>query len=280
MDFGIFTEFHTRDGKTQGEVFDEHFDEVQMAETLGIDTVWLGEYHFSPTRALLASPLLIGSAIASRTERIRIGMAVLVVPLINPLRLAEEAATLDHISGGRLEFGVGRSGLTQFYDGYSMDYGETRDRFFEGLEVVMKAWRNETFSHEGKYWNFQDVNVVPKPYQKPHPRTRLAASSIDTYPMLGKMGYPIFTTAISGIPQARERLADYRKAWKEAGHTGPDDVFIRMPVYVADTAQRAYDEPMPSVLHYQKVDAAIINAYAPNEEAAERTRAMGTTPLR
>ena len=110
MDFGIFLDFLLRKGGTQTEAFREAFDLIDMAEEMGLDSVWLGEMHFNPQRSVLSAPIVVASAIASRTRRLRVGMAVQVLPLISPLRLAEEAATVDQISEGRFEYGVGRSG--------------------------------------------------------------------------------------------------------------------------------------------------------------------------
>src|SRR5262245_37300946 len=117
MDFGMFTDLHVRQDMSQAEAFVESDRQVQDAEMLGIDSVWLSEHHFSLERSVLASPLVIASSIATRTQRVRIGLAVQVLPLTNPLRIAEEAATVDHISKGRFDFGVGRSGLTRYYQG-------------------------------------------------------------------------------------------------------------------------------------------------------------------
>ena len=110
-----------------------------------------------------ASPAAVGA----RTERIKIGIAVQVLPLCHPLRLAEEAATVDHISGGRLIFGVGRSGLPRTYEDYGVSYAESRDRFTEVLDIVELAWSQPGFSYEGKYYNFKNITVAPKPLQKP-----------------------------------------------------------------------------------------------------------------
>ena len=98
MDFGMFTDFHIRKGMTQADAFEESFNQVEAAERLGIDSVWLAEHHFSPDRSVLASPLVIASSIATRTSRIRIGLAVQVLPLTNPLRVAEESALVVVIS--------------------------------------------------------------------------------------------------------------------------------------------------------------------------------------
>lgn len=278
MQFGMFTEFHVRPGKTQADAFDEHFKEVDMAEELGLDSVWLAEYHFAPERSVLASPLNIASAIAARTKKIVIGLAVLVVPLNNPLRIAEEGAILDHISKGRLDFGLGRSALVQFYKGYNMDYAETRDRLLEGLEVIKKAWTNETFSHEGQYWSFKDVTVTPKPYQKPHPPIRVAALSPDTFPLIGAMGYPTFLLSARGIEPLEEQMKEYRKARMEAGHTGPTDVLLRIPVYAAETAEAARSEPEASVVYQQEYDYRVTSSFTLTPEAGELSRQRARTP--
>ena len=146
MDFGIFTMFSARESLTQHEIFKEWFDLVQVAEESGIDTFWLGESHFRPNRAMLASPLIGASAVASRTQRMQV---VQVLPLANPIRIAEEAAIVDHISEGRLVFGVGRSSFLESYNGYNVDYGESRARFLESLEIFQGAWGSDDFPTTG-----------------------------------------------------------------------------------------------------------------------------------
>ena len=118
----------------------------------------------------------------------KIGTAVQVLPLCHPLQLAEEAATVDHISHGRLIFGVGRSGFPRVYQAYGVSYAESRDRFAEVLEILKRAWTQERFSFHGKYYHFDDVYLVPKPYQKPYPEIRVAATSPDTYPEQRRAG--------------------------------------------------------------------------------------------
>jgi alkanesulfonate monooxygenase SsuD/methylene tetrahydromethanopterin reductase-like flavin-dependent oxidoreductase (luciferase family) len=113
-----------------------------------------------------------------------------VLPLSHPLRLAEDVATVDHLAKGRLEFGIGRSGLPGHYQGFNIPYSKSRERFLETLDVLVKAWTQERFSHDGKYFQFRDVCIMPKPFQKPHPPIRIAATTQDTYPMVGRMGAP------------------------------------------------------------------------------------------
>ena len=278
MDFGMFTDFHIRPGVTQAQAFDESFNQVEAAEKLGMDSVWLAEHHFSPDRAVLAAPIVIASAIAARTSRIRLGLAVQVLPLTNPLRVAEEAATVDHISKGRFDFGVGRSGLTKYYQGYNIPYSESRTRFMESLDIIMKAWKEGKFSHQGEYHSFEDVTVVPKPYQKPHPPTRIAVAGEDTFPLIGKLGYPIFIGVNTPTPQLQERLKSYRKGRLEAGHAGPDDVALRIPVYVAETAEKARSEPEASARHAIQYASTELATTAASQETADRLRRIASTP--
>lgn len=246
MDFGIFSMFTARVGDTQSETFKEWFDLVQVAEETGLDTFWLGESHFRPQRAVLASPLVGASAVAARTRRIQVGLAVQVLPLANPLRIAEEAAIVDHISEGRLIFGVGRSSFLESYQGYNIDYAESRDRFTESLQIILKAWGDEPFSHDGKFHSFHDVNLVPKPYQKPHPPIRVAVESIDSFALMGRWGFPIFIRHQMEIAQLQDLLEQYRQARESAGFSGPNDVILQIPLYVAETAARARAEPEAS----------------------------------
>ena len=116
MDFGVFLDFVLRSGGTPEAAFRESMDLVDLAEQSGLDTVWLGETHFNPGRSVLSAPIVVASSIVTRTKRLRVGMAVQVLPLIHPLRIAEEAATVDQLSEGRFEFGVGRSGNVRAYD--------------------------------------------------------------------------------------------------------------------------------------------------------------------
>src|SRR6202166_2783082 len=154
MEFGMFHEVPSVPGRGETEMFDEAMEQIDSAERWGLDVMWLAEIHFAPERTYLSAPLAIASAIAARTERMKIGIAVQVLPLCHPLRLAEEAATVDQVSKGRLIFGAGRSGVVATYDAYGVPYGESRDRFAETLEIITRAWTEPSFSHEGKHWRF------------------------------------------------------------------------------------------------------------------------------
>ena len=265
MEFGLFTEFQAPAGRSDAAAFDESMAQMQAAEDLGFDAVWLAELHFQKDRSVLSSPLCIASAIATATKRIRIGIAVQVLPLSHPLRLAEDVATVDHLSKGRLEFGVGRSGLPGHYQGFNIPYVESRERFLETLDILQKAWTQERFSHKGRYFEFNDVCITPKPYQKPHPPIRVAATTQETYPLVGRMGFPVFvaprTIAVSDL---KRFIGGYHEGWTAGGHPGRGDISVSMPVYVADTDRQARDEAEESTMHFfrsigralEKTDAA------------------------
>ncbi len=278
MNFGMFTDFHVRSDMSQAEAFEESFSQVAEAERMGMDSVWLAEHHFTPDRSVLASPLIIASAIAARTSTLRVGLAVQVLPLTNPLRVAEEAATVDHISKGRFDFGIGRSGLTKYYQGYNIPYSESRGRFFEALQVIMSAWRGDSFSYQGDFYSYDDVQVVPQPLQQPYPPTRIAVASEDTFPLVGQLGHPIFISAATGIPVLKQRLELYRMARKEAGFEGPGEVTLRIPAYVAETTAQAQSEPKDSAIHAIRYAATELSKTAASEEGAERLRQTANIP--
>ena len=143
MHFGIFVE-EMRRGVDQVGAFREAFAVAERAEAWGADCVWLGEIHFAPSRSVISASLQVASSIATRTRRLRIGTAVTVLPLNHPLRIAEEVATLDHISEGRVEFGIGRSGVVRSYDTYGVPYGESKARFNEALARRGRVSRSAT----------------------------------------------------------------------------------------------------------------------------------------
>ncbi|MGH7046358.1 MAG: LLM class flavin-dependent oxidoreductase [Stellaceae bacterium] len=253
MEFGMFHQFPSLPGRPDAATFAEAFAQIDAAEELGLDVMWLAELHFDPQRSVLSAPLSIASAVAARTSRIKIGIAVQVLPLCHPLRLAEEAATVDQISHGRLIFGVGRSGLPRTYEDYGVSYAESRDRFIEVLDIVEQAWSRPTVDYDGRYYSFRNIAVTPKPFQQPLPAIRIAAASPDTYPAVGERGLPIFINARHGsFSEFAPAIRDYREAYRAAGHPGRGRVYLRVPTYLAATAGRAREEPRDSLMHFYR----------------------------
>lgn len=253
VEFGIFHEFDRAPGMSEAQAFSKAFELVDVAERGGLHAVWLAELHFNPKRSVLASPMLLAGAIGARTSNIKIGTAVQILPLCHPLQLAEEAATVDHISHGRLIFGVGRSGFARTYAAYGVPYAESRERFAETLEIVRRAWTSETFSFDGKYFQYHDVCVVPKPYQQPHPPIRVAATSPDTFPALGAQGFDLFCAVRTGtLSELAPNVLAYRQAFAAAGHPGKGGVFLRVPVYVAPSFDQAVADTRDSIMAFYR----------------------------
>jgi alkanesulfonate monooxygenase SsuD/methylene tetrahydromethanopterin reductase-like flavin-dependent oxidoreductase (luciferase family) len=283
FEFGIFHEFSRSPGQTDAQAFAQSFAQVDAAERLGIDCVWLAELHFNPDRSVVSSPVVVATAIAVRTQRIKIGIAVQVLPLCHPLRLAEEIATLDHVSHGRVIFGVGRSGFPRTYEAYGVPYAESRERFAEVLEVLRRSWSNERFSFEGSFYKFTNITMVPKPVQQPYPPLRVAATSDDSYPAFGAMGMPIFVAVRLGtLEELGPNIAAYRAAWRAAGHPGEGEVYLRVPVYLAEDEATARAEPEESIMRLYRAlgaqlrDSATRSGARAIENRAERGAALQT----
>jgi alkanesulfonate monooxygenase SsuD/methylene tetrahydromethanopterin reductase-like flavin-dependent oxidoreductase (luciferase family) len=278
MEFGMFHEFQALPGETAQQSFANSLAQVDAAEKWGLDAMWLAELHFAPERSVLSSPMMIAATIAQRTERMKIGTAVQVLPLCHPLRLAEEVATVDQLSNGRLIFGVGRSGFAHTYKTYGVDYGESRERFAETLVILKRAFTEERFSHKGKYFAYENVRLAPKSLQQPWPEIRVAAASPDTYVEVAELGHPIFVAARTGnLSELAPLVKTYRDAWKKAGHPGEGEVYLRVPVYVADTDEKALEEPRESIMHLLRYigDRLAASATASGAREIENRAARG-----
>jgi alkanesulfonate monooxygenase SsuD/methylene tetrahydromethanopterin reductase-like flavin-dependent oxidoreductase (luciferase family) len=173
MRFGLFFQAPEAPGHTHAGRYAEMFDLIAFADELGFDVAWLAELHFGGAFSLLSNPLMTVPLIAARTQRIRIGTAMTLLPLHHPLTLAEQAATADVLSGGRLEFGVGRGSIPTQFHGFGIPVAENRARFDEALEIIRLAWTRERFSYRGTFYQVENLEVVPRPLQRPHPPIRL-----------------------------------------------------------------------------------------------------------
>jgi alkanesulfonate monooxygenase SsuD/methylene tetrahydromethanopterin reductase-like flavin-dependent oxidoreductase (luciferase family) len=258
MHFGLNMECDYLPGRTEQEAFGEVFAQADLAEAVGFNSVWLAERHFASGAgggqpSIASAPIILATAIAARTQRIRVGTGVYVLPLNHPVRVAEEVATLDYVSQGRFSLGVGRSGFTTAYEGYGYDYGESRERLQECLDILIKAWTQERFSHVGRYYQLHDVCVTPKPLQKPHPPIYMAATTSESFPIAGRAGRHLVVgvrrTSVAGVKQS---VQTYRQIWRESGHAGNGDVTLRLPVYVGDTHAQAISDPEASTMRYYR----------------------------
>lgn len=199
-------------------VYDRAFQRIEVMEQTGYDAVWLAEHHFS-TYSVCPSIHIMGAHIAARTERLRIGTGVSLAPFYHPLRLAEEVALLDVLSDGRVNWGAGRGFDPTEFRAFDVDFAESHPRLREGVEVVLKAWGEERLTHHGNFHHFEDVEVLPKPVQTPHPPVWLASTSPDSVRWSARHGYSILMDPHGTHEDIRKKRALYQDELERAGHS-------------------------------------------------------------
>ena len=267
MEFGVFYLLPVGPQQSTQARYRETLAQICLADELGFETAWLAEGHFQLDHCANPSPQLLNAAIAVRTERIRLGTAVTLLPIHNPLRIAEEAAVLDVLSGGRVELGVGRGFHKRHFTAYGVSYDERTARLAEGLEVLRLAWADPPLTYEGRYYDYHDIPVTPKPLQGANIPIRMAAESDESIELAAQRGLPILTAINSSRWEKLRHLTQkYRDLRAEAtGDPGsPTDNTLQVPVYVAEDGDRARAEAQPSILQWWKVAGETIRAsYAP-----------------
>ena len=243
MKLGIFSvmDFHPEQQQSAAGFYREMIELVVKAEQLGYDSAWVAEHHFANYGLCPAPPVLL-AAIAQKTEHIRIGPAVCVLPFHDPVKVAEEYAVLDVVSGGRLDFGVGRGYLAHEYAGHLVDREESQARFDEALEVVELAWRGEPFEYTGRFHRYPCIALNTLPLQHPSPPIALAALNPATYARIGAQGYNLMAVPyiLEDLSVLKELLAGYT-AYAKASHrvhSGPR-VTVAFHVHVAPTQAEA-----------------------------------------
>jgi len=195
-------------------------DQIAYGEEIGFDSVWLAEHHFHAFAGIFSSPTVIGAVIAERTKNMRIGTAVLLLPYHNPLRVAEDYATLDCLSNGRLEFGVGHGFVKWEALTFGIPLDELRERFKENLDVVLKAWSEPTLDYKGRFYNYRGVQVWPRPLQEPYPTVWMAATtSVESFELSGRHGFHMMLIPfLNEVEELRYKVQAYFKARESAGH--------------------------------------------------------------
>jgi natural product biosynthesis luciferase-like monooxygenase protein len=274
MRFGIFylPSLTPADRANAGERLHSIVEQAAYGEELGFDSVWLAEHHFHSFGGILASPPVIGAAIAQRTAKIRIGTAVTLLPYHNPLRIAEDYATLDCLSDGRLEFGIGHG----FIKWESLTFGtpleELRDRFKENLEIILKAWTEPRFSHKGRFYQYDNIELLPRPAQKPYPTVWMGATSTaESFEFAGRSGFHLMLIPfLHEIDELREMVEIYLSARRAAGHDSKTTRIIAMyHIYVGENSgeARATAEPALATYHAAAAEARNLTQGIPEPES-------------
>lgn len=218
MKFGVL-QFFSWPGRRNSldVVYQRALERIDVMDRTGYDAVWLAEHHFTDY-SVCPSVHMMGMHIAGRTQNLRIGTAVSLAALYHPLRLAEEVALLDVLSGGRVNWGAGRGFDPVEFKAFGVPLDESAERFREAVDIVVAAWQNERLNWRGKHWSFEDVEVLPKPRQDPHPPVWVAASSLPAIDWAAEAGYSIMMDPHSTHSDIGEKHARYCQALEHHGH--------------------------------------------------------------
>src|ERR671936_47738 len=235
MHFGTFLLMQSPSACPSDEVYARAIEMAEAAECLGFRNIWLAEHHFS-TYGYLPRPVQLATFIAAKTTRLRVGTAVIVVPLHHPLIVAEEIATLDLLAGGRVDIGLGRGYQHYEFERLGLELESGRARWDESVDIILKAFEGKPFSYDGKIFKIPETMIFPQPVQKPRPPIWITAQSPDSIEGAVRRGFNVLTGGF-GVPL--ERMAEFRKLFArvvaEVKPAEPLKIGVQRAVYVTDS---------------------------------------------
>ena len=242
MKLALFTHLSWPEGVNQSDVFRNSVKQVQLAESMGYHAAWFAEHHFTRYSMGSSLPAILGH-MAAATQNIRLGTGVIVPNLHHPIRIAEDTATIDVLSNGRLDVGFGRGVFSYEYGGFKIPAENSQERFRETVLAVRDIWTRRPVSLEGEFHTFDNIDLVPTPVQDPHPPVYIAATrSVDTLDFLVKNGFRLCIAVVQDTEPALDLLTRYRDKCHSADRA--DDInevpFFRY-IHVADTEEKAVE---------------------------------------
>src|SRR5437762_11265169 len=264
INFGTFVLMQSPSARSSQEIYARGVEVAQAAEALGFRSVWLAEHHFS-TYGYLSRPVQLATYIAAKTTTLRVGTAVIVVPLHHPLVIAEEIATLDLLAGGRVDIGLGRGYQHYEFERFGLEPSTSRDRWEEAVDILLLAFQGRPFSYDGKFFKIPETTIIPQALQQPRPPIWITAQSPDSVEAAVRRGFNVLTGGF-GVPI--ERMAEFRRLFDrlvgEFKPTHPLQVGVQRAVYVAESqadARAAAEEarwnmrvPLALRNHYERVE--------------------------
>jgi luciferase family oxidoreductase group 1 len=280
IQFGTFLLMQSPSARDSREIYARGIEQAQAAEALGFRNVWIAEHHFS-TYGYVGRPVQLATYIAAKTTRLRVGTAVIVVPLHHPLVVAEEIATLDLLADGRVDIGLGRGYQYYEFERLGLELDAARRRWNESVDIIVKALEGEPFSYAGRYFTIPETTVFPRPAQRPHPPIWVTAQSPQSVEATVRRGFNLLTGGF-GVPV--ERMAEFRSQFDRlVAEVRPPclpAVGVQRAVYVTDDAadaraaaeQARWNMRVTLSLrnHYERVEnGRAIPVPAPNEPATE-----------
>jgi alkanesulfonate monooxygenase SsuD/methylene tetrahydromethanopterin reductase-like flavin-dependent oxidoreductase (luciferase family) len=273
MRLGLFQNVQWPEPTEQHVQFRNAIEQTLLAEELGFDSAFFVEHHWT-RHGILSSTLAVLAYLAGRTSRIRLGTGVLVLPLHNPARLVEEASTVDLLSNGRLELGVGRGFQWGEFNGFGLSLDESAERFDETLDFILKAWREPgAFSFKGKHWTFNDIAVQPRPLQTPHPPVWVAAGRPDTATRVGRLGLRLQMSSGAPLQEVPSFIDSYRAGLAEGGFAfDPEHVMLSRIAHIAESRERAWEIAGPHYHWFRKTLAE--TSTSPSRPVPEETKVI------
>lgn len=266
--YDVFTPAAMAQAPTAADVYDEHIRTAQEAEQLGYKYYFSIE-HQTSTISYLSAPNVYLTALARSTSAIRFGVMIYQLPFHHPIRLAQDAAMLDHLSRGRLEFGAGTGVSPHEFLRWNVPFERRREISEEALDIIIKAWTEDNVTCDGEFFQFLEVMTTPRPYQQPHPPVWFAAHSAASFEYAARRNFHV-SQNIDIDPVIAEKFATWRQLWKECGHAGPmPRAFLTRHVHVAETDALAKAEAAEHLATPRMADPAFSPAA---QETIARTR--------
>ena len=287
MRFSLFTEIQCPTGASPAARLQEFLEQAELADRLGFHAYWIAEIHCQPRFSLLSAPYVVLGAAAQRTRRLRLGVAVNTVPIHHPVSLAEQAAMLDLVSNGRMEFAAGGGHPhSRAYECFGADHKTTHEIMAEGLEIVRRAWSDPVLTFKGKFFSIPGVVVNPKPVQNPPPPFYIATSSLDGVALAVRLGSHLMLPIHTRTP---EQVSEYAQAyWHGLENSGCDpgtkELALLVPTHLAATTATARAHCESGIMSYFKTIADMRSDYTEwlvgrGEDLPARLKSPVTQPV-
>jgi len=257
MEFGMLVEANLQSGSkmiTPHQRYKEMLEEAVACDKAGFDVFGASEQHFIAPTCVISAPETLLAAVAAITKNIKIRPATILLPFQHPVHVAERLATLDLISDGRVEFGSGKGNSFYTIEGFGLSPDELEDRWFESLQIILKALSGKPFSHTGKYWSVPERTLAPAPLQQPHPPLWYAAISPKSHELAGRLGLGLMTLTVGvDLDKLAERVQIYKKAIQRPepiGQTVLDKVSCFVQLHCSDTTEQAEEDCKKPFMDY------------------------------
>lgn len=264
MKVSLFTEIQCPPDAQPKRRLDEFLEQAESADALGYRGFWIAEIHFQPRFSLLSAPYVVLGAASQRTRRLRLGVAVNTLPVHHPVQLAEQAAMLDLLSSGRMDFAAGGGHPhSRVYEGFGVDHQRTHEIIEEGVRVIQAAWTEDVLSFDGRFFHIPEAVVNPKPVQKPHPPVYIAASSPEGVEVAARLGVNLFLPIHTRTREQVLALANsYWELIEKLGHDpAKRELGLLVPMHVAESAGEARRRAEAGIMSYYETIGAMRSGY-------------------